>query len=78
MQAAPRQHVIPRLGIALGSKVEHRHHRFGAPRQHRQFVFVLRQHRLARIDDIHADIAGQYLSQHLGLLAELVLRHIGL
>ena len=78
MQATPRQHLIPCLGIALGREIEHRHHRLGTPRQYRQFIFVLRQHRLTRIYHIHADITGQYLPQHLGLLAEFMLRHIGL
>lgn len=64
--------------LAAGDEVEHRQQRLAAVGQHFQFVAVLGQHRLARIDHIQAGMTGQQLAQYLGLLLEALARFAAL
>ena len=72
MQAEAGQRGAP-VGLAVagaGDEVEHRQQRPRAVGEHRQFVAVLGQHRLAGVDHVQPGVAGQQLAQHLGLLLE--------
>jgi hypothetical protein len=76
MQVQPRQRGAPvvHARVGRGHEVEHRQQRTRATRQQLEFIAVLGQHRVARIHHVQRRVAGEHLSQHLGLLLETPLR----
>ncbi|MCY1355047.1 hypothetical protein D9M69_414510 [compost metagenome] len=72
MQAEAGQGLAP-VALAMvfaGDEVQHWQERPATHGQHRQFVTVFGQDRLAGVDHIEPGIGGQQLAQHLGFLLE--------
>ncbi len=72
MQAQARHRIAPlhRSARRRMHEVQNRQQRLAARGQQRQFVAMLAQHRIARIDDVQGGVARQHFFQYAGFLFE--------